>query len=339
MADDFFADRVFRDYYEDVGKHPVLTAAEEKTLLLRYHTCAHCSRCLPHRVPVTNCPRCATETPAQTRNRAYVCNECSLKYDVVIAPKYCPSCGADRDLEARNKLIVSNLRFVMTTARKITKNPTHVQRLVSAGNLGLIIAVDKFDVSRETRFLTYAAWWIRKEMMDEIHNSHLIHIPSHRQKAQSKSQKYGVYVCKHCDLRVEDAELLDTALGYPCTKDAHEFVLTDDSASIHSFMTIDNLPIANNHNIEMDTIGKDTTSLLHKVITKMVVRERDRFILMQYYNIPQGERRSQSKSLHQLATITGITPERVRQIKEDVLKFLRIEMDRKSLLQMSDVCA
>jgi len=226
----------------------------------------------------------------------------------------------------------------MTTARKITKNPIHVQRLVSAGNLGLIIAVDKFDVTRETRFLTYAAWWIRKEMMDEIHSSHLIHIPSHRQKAQSKAQKCGVYICKHCDLRVEDVELLDAALEYPCTKPAHEFILVDDSAAIHSFMTIDNLPITDNHNIEADTIGKDTTSLVHKVITKMIVRERDRFILMQYYNIPQGERRSQSKSLHQLAAITGITPERVRQIKEDVLKFLRLEMDRKSLKQVSDIC-
>lgn len=338
MSDDFFSDRVFRDYYADVGKHPVLTAIEEKELLVRYHVCAHCTRRLPQRVRVSNCPRCATGTPTTALNRLHKCEECALKYETTLPPTYCPVCGADRDIEARNKLIVSNLRFVMTTARKITKNPAHIQRLVSSGNLGLIVAVDKFDLDRETRFLTYAAWWIRKEMMDEIHNSHLIHIPSHRQKAQSKTQKYGVYICKHCDLRVEDVELLDEALSYPCSKDTHEFILMDDTASLQSFMTIDNLPIADKHSLEVATISKSTTALLHSVLTRMIVRERDRFILMQYYDVPLGERRTRPKSLHQLAAITGITPERVRQIKEEVLKFMRLEMDRKSLREMSDVC-
>ena len=338
--DDFFSDRVFRDYYEDVGKHPILTAAEEKALLVRYKTCPHCKRRLPHRVRVQNCPRCATAAPERSNGRVYVCERCTLRYETHVSPKYCPSCGADRDMEARNKLIVSNLRFVMTTARKITKNPIHVQRLVSAGNLGLIIAVDKFDLSKKTRFLTYAAWWIRKEMMDEIHNSHLIHIPSHKQKAHRRAQKYGVYVCKHCDLRLEDPDMLDASLKHPCTTGTHDFMLVDESPSLHSFMTIDNLPIADAHqNIEETTIDSDVAVLLHAVLHRIPIRERDRFIMMQYFDVAKGERRSHSKSLHQLAAITGITPERVRQVKEDALKFLRLELDRKCVRSLSDVCA
>ena len=103
--------------------------------------------------------------------------------------------------------------------------------------------------------------------------------------------------------------------------------------------SIDKLPIQDKQtNIEATLVEEDTSLSVRNILRGMPVRERDRFIVFQYYNMPQEERRSMPKSLHQLAALTGITPERVRQIKERTIKDLRAELKKHALKNYTDVC-
>jgi RNA polymerase primary sigma factor len=226
----------------------------------------------------------------------------------------------------------------MTSARKISKKPTHIQRLVSAGNVGLIIALDKFDLRIKTRFLTYAAWWIRKEMFDEIHRSNLVHIPSHKQKAHHKAQRYGFYECIHCNARIDNLRYLEESPIPPCTEIDHEFVLADGDDAISRVSSLDSVVLSDEQDVETETIDSDTSVLLRKVLRKLPIRHRDLFIVLQYYNVSQPDRRTEAKSLPQLSQITGITPERVRQIKEKVLREARKELSRQSVADATDMC-
>ena len=337
MQNDMYQDRTFRAYYTDVGKHPVLSPQDEYDLLVRYKTCPTCNKRLPHLIRVSNCPDCGEPTKPRTRSRLTTCESCRSQFETKASPSYCPRCGSERDHDARQQLIVSNLRFVMTTARKISKKPTHIQRLVSAGNVGLIIALDKFDLRANTRFLTYAAWWIRKEMFDEIHRSNLVHIPSHRQKAQHKAQRYGVYECIHCNVRVDNLRYLEETPIPACVELDHEFVLADGDDVVR-VSNLDSVVLSDSSDIETETIDDDSSELLRKVLRKIPIRNRDLFIVLQYYNVAEPDRRTEAKSLPQLSQIAGITPERVRQVKEKVLREVRKELVRRSVTDATDMC-
>lgn len=342
--ENFFESRTFRSYYDDLGKHKLLTAQRERTLLERYKSCPKCLKRLPHLVKVNNCPICGLPTPKRVVGKAITCTECSARFDAFAPPSYCIYCGSPRDKIAREELIVSNLRFVVTTAKKLSKSPEVIQKLISAGNVGLLLSLDKFDMTRATRFLTYASWWIRKEMLDELHASGLVHVPSHKQKAVKKSQKLGSYECIHCGMRTDNP--IKTLLP-KCVKVArkrkplHDFILVDaeEITTMSSVVPIEeaiNRP-STDDNIEDLTISNDNAALLRQVLNELDIRARDRFILLQYYNIAQDERKTDPKTLPQLASVTGITVERVRQIKVAVLKSLRRQLVEKSQEVVSQV--
>lgn len=331
-----YIDRTFNDYYKDVGKYSVLDAKTERRLIIRYKTCPHCNKKIPQKIRRGYCPDCGEVIPKKVRSRIYNCPTCKTKCDVYIVPTYCSYCGSDRDYAARDKLITSNLRFVVKTAKTFTKNRERLLFLVSAGNIGLMTALDKFDLRLQTRFLTYAAWWVRKEMMDEINSSSLVHIPSHKQKEQRKVSKQRLYICRHCDFETDSAR--DKEEHPSCIRDVHDFVLVEIDDQISTIYPIDTIPIPSSEDIEDTAISGNTAKVLREILQKLDLRQRDQFIVLQYFNIPSRERRASAKSLHQLAEIAGITPERVRQIKERTLKDLRLELKRRAITSLDDLC-
>jgi RNA polymerase primary sigma factor len=101
--------------------------------------------------------------------------------------------AARGDIAARNKLINSNLRFVITVAKKYQRMGIPLADLISEGNIGLIKAVEKFDVNRGYHFISYAVWWIRQSILKALYEkAKLIRLPAnhannllHIEKAQS----------------------------------------------------------------------------------------------------------------------------------------------------------
>lgn len=330
MADPF-EDKIYQLYYDEVGKHPLLTAQEERALLVRYHTCPHCQKKFPSKVKATNCPSCGVIAPTKIRGRVFICTACHAKFDIYVTPKLCFRCGSGRDMKARQKLIESNLRFVIRRAKSITANPEHLRKLISAGNIGLMLAIDKFNLARNTRFLTYAEWWIRKEMLDEIHASSFIHIPTHRQKSMRREQKEGRYVCRACGLRTDHP---DRKIRKKCIQVQHDFILPlhSDATALNDTLPIDDVVVTDTaDDLETRTIDSNVKQRLRQALFHMNLSERDRFIIIGYFNISQEDRQADVKSLHQLATMTGITPERVRQIKVKTLTSLSKELKRRSI--------
>jgi RNA polymerase primary sigma factor len=91
-------------------------------------------------------------------------------------------------LKARNAIINSNLRFVIQVARGYQGMGLQLEDLVAFGNIGLFEAVDKFDCSKNVKFITFAVWYIRAEIQKALNDlSRTVRIPSHK----TQTEEYG----------------------------------------------------------------------------------------------------------------------------------------------------
>jgi len=206
----------------------------------------------------------------------------------------------DKDVHARDTLIQSHLRFVVTLARKRSRDSDRLSDLIAAGNLGLLKAADKYDLKRKPapRFLTYAGWWIQKEIADEDYaTSSLVHVPTHRQKAQRKR-------AKAFQRALQKVGPNNTAT-----------VNIDPGVPEGIIVTIDEL--RDTSDIEIDTTNAQcSNTLLRRVINQLPTREQT--VLNLYYGTKDDPR-----NLVQIAAILGMCPERVRQIKINGVRLLR----------------
>jgi len=324
---------LYSTYYTEVGKYKLLTAEEEASLLHAYNTCSHCKKPIPHEVKRTVCPSCFTLIDDIDNKTMLICSHCNTRYSKYVPTKICPHCATPRNLAARDKLIVSNLRFVIKKAKQLTSDAHRLQSLISAGNEGLLHAVDKYKENVHTRFLTYADWWIRKKMYDAINSSTVVRIPPHKRRKILKQLKETKYVCIHCGLQVNDPTVNTTT---PCTKNTHFFEVDTTTRSDQLGVGIpltDNILDDTYPDLKLDTDEKmfgnnGLKVLLLNALNHPKVSARGRFIICNYYGLTSKERVSEPKNLHQLAEILGVTPERIRQLKEKTLHSIKRYLQR-----------
>lgn len=89
--------------------------------------------------------------------------------------------AAAGDQVAKNKIVNANLRFVVNVAKKYQKKGLEFEDLISEGNIGLLSAIEKFDVSKGYHFISYAVWWIRQSILKAIcEKSRAIRLPQNR---------------------------------------------------------------------------------------------------------------------------------------------------------------
>lgn len=222
-----------------------------------------------------------------------------------------------RDMKARDTLIKSHLRFVVTCARKWSRDPDRLSDLIASGNLGLLKALDKFDLSRKppTRFLTYAGWWIQKEIADEDYaTSTLVHVPTHRQKAQRRQAKEFQ--------RVLQAHGPNSKKLTKMSPGAPEGISVSIDA-LHE--TVDDTPIGASN--AFDTVKTDL--LLRRIIGGLPLREQT--VLNLYFGV-----KDEPRNLVQISAILGMCPERVRQIKITGMKQLRALLSTKDVDSADD---
>jgi RNA polymerase primary sigma factor len=199
------------------------------------------------------------------------------------------------------------------------------------------MAVDRFDVIRASRFLTYAAWWIQKEMLDEMSGSSSpVHVPTYLQKQLRKDNREGKFKCVHCGIRTHNIE--GYGIRQVCTEEEHEFHLpiSDASAMLSSPLPLDTLDLESNDDVFQGVVEEDNGKYLRKALVSLRLRPRDLFILLGFFNVPEGDRQSAPKKLPQLASITRITTERVRQVKERALQKLKVELERQDTPSVGD---
>ena len=72
------------------------------------------------------------------------------------------------NIKAKNEILEANLRFVFDIAKHYTGRGVPISELISDGNMGLLKAIDKFDESKDVKFISYAVWWVRQAMLESI---------------------------------------------------------------------------------------------------------------------------------------------------------------------------
>lgn len=216
----------------------------------------------------------------------------------------------NRDAAARDRLLRSHLRFVVTAARKRTKNLDLLQDLIAAGNLGLVKALDKYDLRRDPppRFLTYAGWWIQKEMLDNDYaTSSLVHVPTHRQKTQRKKAREFQRVVREHGPDSARARALDPGMPEGTTVSFEEL----RGALEQALQASGDFGMTDNDAAEMSSVMTETFDadrVLRHAIEQLTPREQ--VVLNLYYGVKDDPR-----NFVQIAALLEIHPERVRQIK------------------------
>lgn len=223
----------------------------------------------------------------------------------------------EKDVAARDAVVNTHLRFVVKLAHKRTKDPQIVQDFIAAGNLGLLKAADKFEWNRKPyiRFLTYAGWWVYKEISDQDYaTASLLHVPAHRHKEQRRNaREFRAAVQEHGPEHVDVREMNQ---GIP------EGVVVPIEAARHTADASEIEP-------EATLRSERLCALVRNSINRLPPREQT--VLNLYFGV-----KDEARNLVQIALIMGMCPERVRQIKISGMELLHKELKDRVGLSVDD---
>lgn len=222
------------------------------------------------------------------------------------------------DEDAKNKLITSNLKFVITCAKKYTGQGVPLIDLINSGNYGLCLAIDNYDPDRGYKFLSFAVWYIRREILKEIYNTgRTIRYPITYISNISKVKKaYENFVTKN-QRDPSDEELIKLA---NVTQKQYDSVVMDKSycQSIDTPITDDGKTTLGDTLVENP--AKFTDNFTKETILKALncLNEREYKVITEFYGLGgQYER-----PIKEIAKEMNLGDERVRQIRKGAVKKL-----------------
>lgn len=236
------------------------------------------------------------------------------------------------DESALDKLVRSNLRFVVSVAKKYQNQGVSLPDLINEGNLGLIRAAHKFDEAKGIKFISYAVWWIRQAILQALADqSRLVRVPISRSGALHRISKRANALRQELGREATHAEIAD-GMDLPEQEVARIMAIAQVHVSLDAPMTpgednrlIDYLADTLNPSPDEETFEKALTQAIEDSLGSL--KEREARILRLYFGIDVEE----SLTLEEIGVVLGITRERVRQIKETALSRLRHISRSKSL--------
>lgn len=228
------------------------------------------------------------------------------------------------DSEALDKLVRSNLRFVVSVAKKYQNQGVPLSDLINEGNTGLIRAAHKFDETKGIKFISYAVWWIRQAILQALaEQSRIVRVPLNRAGALHRIGRQSSSLLQELGREPTAQEIAE---GLDISKEEVERTL----AISHSHLSLD-APLKPGEDTRLldylpDQYGPGPEDEVFEHALKRTVedalaslKERESKILRLYFGLDDQD----PMTLEEIGDLLGITRERVRQIKEKALVRLR----------------
>lgn len=225
---------------------------------------------------------------------------------------------------AKKKFANSNLRLVIKISKRYNGNNMEILDLISEGNIGLLKAIDGYDIDKGYKFSTYAMWWIRQAMSRAIADkSRAIRIPVHvhenivliKNTQKSFLQQYGREATteeleKILNIPSKKIEMLINSIQLP--KSLSAIVGEDGDTTLGDFIE------DNRQSVEKEVTNNDLINEVQKIVNSLE-NEREKAVLKKRFGLENNQR----MTLEEVGKEMGVTRERIRQIESKALKKVR----------------
>ena len=241
------------------------------------------------------------------------------------------------DLEARRKLVEANLRFVITVAREHQNQGVPLADLISAGNVGLITAAERFDETKGFKFISYAVWWIRQSILQTLaEHSRVVRLPLNRVDLLRRISRYVNNRQQETSGRPPEEEIAEE-LGISVEQ------VVDTLASGQRILSLDMTFDEDEENSLLEVMTDENqkspdhlllqNSLEDEIFAALdTLEEREREVIRLYFGLGGDA----EMTLEEIGIRFRLTRERVRQIKEKALRKLRHPTRGRKLMPYSD---
>ncbi|MER6416857.1 RNA polymerase sigma factor [Streptomyces humidus] len=285
---------LFRQYLREIGRIPLLTAAEEVELARRVEA--------------------GLFAEERLSGASDLDSELALDLDRLVV----------MGRMAKRRLIEANLRLVVSVAKRYVGRGLTMLDLVQEGNLGLIRAVEKFDYARGYKFSTYATWWIRQAMSRALADqARTIRVPVHVVELINRVVRVQRRMLQERGYEPTPEEVAGQ-LDLPPERVGEVLRLAQEPVSLHA-------PVGEEDDVALGDLIEDGDAAspvesaaflllrehLHAVLSTL--GERERKVVQLRYGLADGRPRT----LEEIGRIFGVTRERIRQIESKTLNKLR----------------